>query len=101
MPEYTVHPGDIMIKFTGPEDRIIRVSNWVPDKVPDGVSDKVTIREKQILVLLTEDLGNTKPVLAEKMSVSRKTVGEHLKSLKDKGIIERIGSARNGYWKIK
>jgi len=40
------------------------------------------------------------PVLAEKMSVSRKTIGEYLKSLKDKGIIERIGSARNGYWKI-
>ena len=25
MPEYTVTPGDIMIKFTGPEDRIIKV----------------------------------------------------------------------------
>ena len=101
MPEYTVHPGDIMIKFTGPEDRIIRVSNGVTDKVPDGVSDKVTDRERQLLMLLTEDPGFTKPVLAEKMSVSRKTVGEYLKSLKDKGIIERIGSARNGYWKIK
>lgn len=93
MPEYTVHPGDIMIKFTGPEDRIIRVSN--------GVTDKVSDREKQLLMLLTEDPGYTKPVLAEKMSVSRKTVGEYLKLLKDKGIIERIGSARNGYWKIK
>ena len=101
MPEYTVHPGDIMIKFTGPEDRIIRVSNGVTDKVPDGVSDKVTDREKQLLMLLTEDPGYTKQVLAEKMSVSRKTIGEYLKSLKDKGIIERIGSARNGYWKIK
>ena len=101
MPEYTVHPCDIMIKFTGPEDRIIRVSNGVTDKVPDGVPDKVSDREKQLLMLLTEDPGYTKPVLAEKMSVSRKTVGEYLKSLKDKGIIERIGSARNGYWKIK
>ena len=45
MPEYTVYPGDIIIKFTGPEDRIIRVTNGVTngvtDKVPDGVSDKV------------------------------------------------------------
>ena len=89
-----------MIKFTGPEERIIRVSNGVTDKVPDWVSDKVTDREKQLLKLLTEDPGYTKPVLAEKMSVSRKTIGEYLKSLKDKGIIERIGLARNGYWKI-
>ena len=96
MPEYTIHTGDIMIKFTGPEDRIIRVPNGVLDKVPDKVSD----REKQLLMLLTEDPGYTKPVLAEKMSVSRKTVGEYLKSLKDKEMIERVGSARNGYWKI-
>ena len=90
-----------MIKFTGPEDRIVRVNDRVNDRVPDKVSDKVPDREKQLLMLLAEDPGYTKPVLAEKMSISRKTVGEYLKLLKDKGIIERIGSARNGYWKIK
>ena len=100
MPEYTVHPGDIMIKFTGPEDRIIRVSDRVTDKVSDGVFDRVTDREKQLLMLLAEDPGYTKQALAEKIHVSKKTVGEYLKSLKDKGIIERVGSARNGYWKI-
>ncbi|MBO7504350.1 MAG: putative DNA binding domain-containing protein [Clostridia bacterium] len=101
LPEYTVHPGDIMIKFTGPEDRIIRVSNRVTDGVPDRVPDKVTEREKQLLMLLAEDPGYTKPMLAEKMAVSRKSVGEYLKSLKDIKIIERIGSAKKGYWKIK
>ncbi len=101
LPEYTVHPGDIMIMFTGPEDRIIRVSNRVTDGVPDRVPDKVTEREKQLLMLLAEDPGYTKPMLAEKMAVSRKSVGEYLKSLKDKKIIERIGSAKKGYWKIK
>ncbi len=101
LPEYTVHPGDIMIKYTGPEDRIIRVSNRVTDGVPDRVPDKVTEREKQLLMLLAEDPGYTKPMLAEKMAVSRKSVGEYLKSLKDKKIIERIGSAKKGYWKIK
>ena len=35
MPEYTVNPGDIMIKFTGSEDRIIRVTDRVTDKVTD------------------------------------------------------------------
>ncbi len=25
-PEYTINPGDIMIKFTAPEDRVIRVT---------------------------------------------------------------------------
>ena len=93
MPEYTVHPGDIMIKFTGPEDRIVRVTN--------GVTGEVTDRERQVLQLLIEDPGYTMPQLAEKMTVSRKTVAGYLKSLKEKGVIERVGTTRSGHWEIK
>lgn len=104
MPEYTVHPGDIMIKFTGPEDRIIRFSEKVTDRVTNRVTNKVTDRvtekELKVLELLSEDPGYTMPQLAEKMLVSRKTITIYIKSLKEKGIIERIGSNRKGYWKI-
>ena len=31
--EYTVHPGVIVIKITGSEDRVVRVNNEVNDKV--------------------------------------------------------------------
>jgi len=96
MPEYTVHPGDIMIKFTGSEDRIVRVT----DKVTNGVTGEVTDRERQVLQLLIEDPGYTMPQLAEKMTVSRKTVAGYLKSLKEKGVIERVGTTRSGHWEI-
>ena len=101
MPEYTVNPGDIMIKFTGPEDRIIRVTDKVTEKVTDQVTDEVSERENELLRLLYEDPGYTTVQLAEKMSVTRKTIGVYIKSLKEKGLIERIGSDRKGYWKIK
>lgn len=39
MPEYTVHPGDNMIKFTEPEDRIVRVNNKVNDRANVHVND--------------------------------------------------------------
>ena len=87
MPEYTVNPGDIMIKFTGPEDRIIRVT----DKVTEKVTDEVSERENELLRLLYEDPGYTTVQLAGKMSVTRKTIGVYIKSLKEKDIIERIG----------
>lgn len=96
MPEYTVHPGDIMIKFTGPEDRIVRVT----DKVTNGVTDNVTDRERQLLKFIIEDPGYTMLQLAEKMTVSRKTVAGYLKSLKEKGIIKRVGTTRSGHWEI-
>jgi len=90
-PEYSIHPNDIMIQFTAPEDRII---------FSVRVNDRVTDREKKLLSLLMDDPGHTVQELADQMSVSRKSVSGYLKSLKDKGIIERIGSARRGYWKI-
>ena len=40
MPEYTIHPGDIMIKFTGPEDRIVRVTDRVTNEVTNHLSDR-------------------------------------------------------------
>ena len=101
MPEYTVNPGDIMIKFTGPEDRIIRVTDRVTEKVTDQVIDEVSEREYEVLKLLNEDPGYTTVQLAEKMSVTRKTISAYIKSLKEKDIIERIGSDRKGHWKIK
>ena len=39
MPEYTVNSGDIMIKFTGPEDRIIGVSGGLSEKLSDKLSE--------------------------------------------------------------
>ncbi len=96
MPEYTVNSGDIMIKFTGPEDRIIRVSGGLSEKLSDKLSEK----EQKTLELLIEDPGYTSPQIAEKLNVSRVSVTKYLKSLKEKGLIERIGSDRRGYWRI-
>lgn len=49
---------------------------------------------------LLEDPGYTSAQIANKLKVSRVTVTKHLKALKEKGVISRIGSDRKGYWKI-
>lgn len=82
--EYTINPGDIMIKFSAPEDRIVRVTD----------------KERDILFLLSEDPGYTMPQLAKHLNVSRKTIATRLKALKEAGLIERVGSDRKGYWKL-
>lgn len=99
-PEYMVNSGDIMIKFTGPEDRIIRVSGRLSEKLSEKLSDKLSEKEQKTLELLLEDPGYTSPQIAEKLNVSRVSVTKYLKTLKEKGLIERIGSDRKGYWRI-
>ncbi|MDR0876090.1 MAG: winged helix-turn-helix transcriptional regulator [Clostridiales Family XIII bacterium] len=39
--------------------------------------------------------------IADSLKVSRKTISARIKALKEKGIIERIGSDNNGRWQIK
>ena len=56
-----------MIKFTGAEDRIIKVT----DKVTNGVTDNVNDRDRQVIRLLIDESGYTMPRLAEKMTVNR------------------------------
>ena len=90
-PVYTINQGDIMIEFKAPEDRVIRL---------DRVTDRVTDDERTLLSLLIEDPGYTVSQLSEKMGINRKTVAQKMKQLKEKDIIERIGSDRKGYWKI-
>ncbi len=100
MPEYTVHPGDIMIKFTGPEDRIIRMGNGASGSLSEKLSEKLSDKELKTLELLTADPGYTSQQIADIMKVSRVSVTKYLQTLKEKGLITRIGSDRKGYWKI-
>ena len=74
-----------------PKDRVASLSR---------VTDRVTDDERTLLLFLIEDPGYTVSQLSEKMEVSRKTVAQKMKKLKEKGIIELIGSDIKGYWKI-
>ena len=100
-PEYTINPGDIMIRFTATEDRVIRsVTSRVTEKVTDKVTDTLDETSLKILNLLAADPAYTTTFLAENLSLSRKTVSLRLKMLKETGLIERVGSDRKGYWKL-
>ena len=91
LPEYTIHPSDIMIKFSAPKDMVLR---------SDKVTDRVTDKELELLQLLSEYPNYTMLQLSEKASISRKTIALRLKHLKEQGLIERIVSDRKGYWQI-
>ncbi|MCM1232931.1 MAG: winged helix-turn-helix transcriptional regulator [Ruminococcus flavefaciens] len=65
------------------------------------VTEKVTeVTEKRIIELLKDNPKYKTVELAGMLGVSRKTVSVKLKNLREKGIIERVGSDRKGYWKL-
>jgi ATP-dependent DNA helicase RecG len=100
IPEFIVNPSDIMVKFTAPKDRVVHAPGKVTERVTERVIERVTEKENEVLLLIQIDPGYTYADMAEKLSVSRKTISERIKKLKDKEIIRRIGSDTNGYWEI-
>lgn len=76
----------------------------------DGINDKINDKKKAdsmknnldeiIIDLLTTNAYSTIPEIAKTTGKSEPTVQRHLKSLSDQMRIERVGSRKNGYWKI-
>ena len=71
-------------------------SNFNDSMVNDRVNDKVN----DLLDILMVNPNYTVTELANIFKISRKTIAARLKDLKEMGVIERVGSARKGYWKI-
>lgn len=63
-------------------------------------AENINERETEILALIKKDQNISRRVLAQKLNIGTTTVYRHIKSLKEKGIIERVGGDRGGYWKI-
>lgn len=70
------------------------------EKTPEGGKKPTKSRDK-IVALLSEDGKLSATDLAEKIGISSKAVEKHLANLKTNGIIERIGPAKGGYWRVK
>lgn len=61
---------------------------------------KLSLNEKTVLKVLQTSPQIIVRDIAQQIDFSRSAVSRLMRKLKDKGIIERIGSNRKGYWKI-
>jgi len=56
--------------------------------------------EKEVLDLIIEDPNYRVEEIADILDINRVTVNKKMKYLKQKNLIKRVGSCRNGYWVI-
>ncbi len=96
-PEYIVHREDIMVKFSALQSAKVtdaKALNLTKDVTKDDVI------EMKILVLLKENASITTTEMSKQLSVNRRTIQRSLEVLKNKGVIERKGGKRYGYWEV-
>jgi uncharacterized membrane protein len=63
-------------------------------------TEQLTDRETEIISLLQKDGAITRLVLAGILRIGTATVSRTLESLRRRGMIERIGGSKGGYWKV-
>lgn len=77
------------------------IKHEVENKVDNKVEDKLlTNSEQRIVKLMTEDAHITIAEICKKTKLSAAGVNKILASLRNKGIIKRIGANKNGYWDV-
>lgn len=78
-----------------------KIARKVENKSAATVEDNALSRsEKRIVDLLSEDARLTIGTLAQRAKLSEAGVNKILASLRRKGVIERIGANKNGYWQV-
>lgn len=91
-PELVDMDGDFRVNF---------YRSSVTLKVTEKVTEKFTEREMSVIRLIKNNPGITTTAMSMELGKSRKTISAIIKSLKDRNVIEREGSDRNGIWIIK
>ena len=72
-------------------------STEVADKVADKVANKSA---QKVLMLLYENGNLTRDELAERVGLSLGGIKKIINSLREGGLIERVGANKNGFWKV-
>ena len=91
-PELVDMDGDFRVNF---------YRSSVTPRVTEKVTEKFTEREMSVIRLIKNNPRITTTAMSMELGKSRKTISAIIKSLKDRNVIEREGSDRNGIWIIK
>lgn len=66
----------------------------------DTVKSKNDTVNDTVFSLIKQNRNITGVEISEQLNMSLSTVKRRIRGLKEKGIIERIGSDKTGYWKV-
>ncbi len=95
-PEY--HDNAFMLNATI-RNGVINEADEVINEVINGAIN-ISVTEQAVLAALNKKARITKVELQKETSLGKSTIDRAIKALKEKGLIERVGSNKTGYWKI-
>ena len=82
------------------EENIIETTVSVPNKSGKKGTVKLTSIQANILKEVSVNQFITIPEISEKVKINIRNTKNNIFKLKSKGLLERIGSDKNGYWRV-
>jgi len=70
------------------------------DRLVDRLVDGLVESQFRIIELIKKNPKISKKTMAEQIGISQTAIDKHIKTAKEKKLIRRIGSDRNGIWQI-
>ena len=92
-PVYEIFSGGMAVTAYGLNFEVI-------DEITPPFTPPVTKLENDLLILIKQNPNGTKRKFAETLGISIEVVKEYFDNMKNKGLLERIGNNRTGYWKL-
>lgn len=104
-PKFNDIRGDFVVTFNvtdGNNHFIDKKNNGTINGTINGtVNGTINKTAKKIIEVLTDDCRLTIEEISQKIGFSMRTVKRYISELQEKGIIERKGSKKSGYWEVK
>ena len=95
---FHISPRSIKVVFPFEEEQ--KVTSKVEGKVAGKVEGKLTPTQQKIIRAMQKDPAITASKLAAQFGMSEYGIRKNIAKLKELGIIERVGSDKNGTWKV-
>jgi ATP-dependent DNA helicase RecG len=112
--EFEIRKLGVAVVFYRPEIHpVLDVSNGngitenitenITESITENITESITVNktQKMILVQMLKTPRITAKTLAEILGIADRNVKNHIKSLKQAGIIERVGPDNGGHWIVK
>ncbi|WP_367913158.1 ATP-binding protein [Leadbetterella sp. DM7] len=90
----------MVFSFENAPNGFITKLSYDQQKTSESVVENVVENERKIVELIHSNPKYTAIQIAILLQLNQRTVQRYLRQMQEKGIIERIGSARGGSWKI-
>ena len=78
-----------------------KVHQSSPKSSPKSLVKNINVTQQTILEMIKNNPKVTQIGMSEKLGITPRAVKKNMKELVQEGVLSRVGSSRDGYWKIE